>query len=434
MKRRLICALLVLLFVFTLAACGKTGQNGSGETPQAGEASSGSESPGSGSAAQTPGETVETLKVGLLIHQTGWFSAVDLTNYYEFNAMTAYINENLGGWKVGDTTYMLEAVIVDGQSDPDAIRTAAIALVDAGVKFVAETNDFWVIANNDVFEDAGVLHSCNYPTFVPGYIDPSNPMTFTTSNGSVGDYAAAFEVLHRVYPDVRTVVFAENDNGVNMPLFEVAKGYAAGYGIELIDGYVMYAGDTTDFSAVALQIVQSGADCFMGNGTPDAYGAILKEVRALGSDAVMACVQGKPVSMVMQYVPESARYNGFTLAPSTKESDRSQNTEILNGVVEKVRELFGDEQASNFDGAACNNLWVMLQFMKQAGSVDPRAVAQAWENSTTVETIFGIGTLGGLQTYGVANHAVANPKPVSIIDPDDPDGWRFWGWVTAPIP
>ena len=365
---------------------------------------------------------------------TDWFAAVDMTNYHEFNAMVAYINDDLGGWKIGDTTYMLEAVIVDGRSDGEALRGAAMSLVDAGVKFTSVTNDFWVISCQDILEEGGVLQSNNYPVYVPGYFSPDNPLTFTASNGSVGDYGAGFEVIHRVYPDVKTVIFCENDNTVNYGLMPLAQEYASQYGITVMDKYVMYAGDTTDYSAVALQIVESGADCFFGNGTPEAYGAILKEVRALGSDQVMACIQGKPVKMLMDYVSPEARYNGFTLSASTKPADRNLNTDMLNAIVEKVRELSGDEQAANFDGAACNNIYVMLQFMQKAGSIDPFEVAKAWESASTVDTIYGTGRIGGLQTYGIANHAVGHPKPVSIMDPSDPDGWRFWGWVDVTIP
>jgi branched-chain amino acid transport system substrate-binding protein len=391
------------------------------------------ESPSANDSASTEAVT-ETLKIGLLVHQTDWFAGVDMPNFYEFNAMVAYVNDELGGWKVGDTTYALEAVNMDGRSDPEALRAGAIALVDAGVDFVVETNDFWVVANESVFEEAGVLHASAYCTYVPGYLGEENPMAFTASDGSIGDYAAGFEVLNKVYPEVKSVVCVENDNGVNELLFERMRSYGSQYGIDVLDDYIMYAGDTTDYSAVALQIVNSGADCFMGNGVPEAYGALLKEVRALGSDAVMACIQGKPVTMLMEYAPADALYNGFTLGASTRASDLNMNPDLLNKVVEKVRELYGDEVAATFDGAACNNLYVMLQCMSIANSVDPKEVAKAWENLTTVDTLYGTGTAGGLETYGIANHAIGHPKPVSVIDPEAEDGWKFWGWIDVAIP
>ena len=430
---KILAALLVLVMLFTLTACGGSGDK---ETPPQEEKPT--DAP---PVEEAPDETdeggeakTETLKIGALLHQTGWFATVDMNNYYEFNAMVAYINEELGGWKVGDTTYMLEAVHADGQSDPEALRTAAISLADAGVDFVVTTNDFWVIACQDVFEEAGVLQSCAYPVYVPGYFSPDNPLTFTASNGVVGDYIAAFPFIAEHYPQVKTVIFCNDDNGTNEVIFNMMREIAAGYGIEVLKDYIMYAGDTTDFSSVALQIVESGADCFMGNGSPDAYGAILKEVRALGSDQVCACVQGKPATVLMEYAGPDACYNAFTVAASTAEVDRVMNNEIFNGVVDKVRELYGDETAASFDGAACNNLYVILQAIQKAGSIDPEKVAETWESMGTVDTIFGTGKLGGEETYGIANHAVAHPKPISVIDPEAEGGWYFWGWVPVEIP
>lgn len=374
------------------------------------------------------------LPIGLMIHTTDWFAGVDAPNYYEFHAMVDYINEDLGGWQIGDTIYTIEAVDQDGQSSGDQLRTCAQALVDAGVNFVVETNDFWVLACEDIFEEAGVLHASAYVTYAPGYLGEQNPMAFTVTNGSVGDYATGFEVLKEVYPDVESVIFVNDDNGVNEDLFGLMQDLGDEYGIEVKEDYIMYAGDTTDYSAYAQQIIDSGADCFMGNGTPEAYGYILKELRAKGSDIVCACLQGKPATTLMEFAGDDASSRAFTLGASTREADKVENTDIFNAVVEKDRQINGDEIAANFDGAAANTLWVMLQMMQKAGSIDPEEVAKVWEESTEVDTIFGTGYTGGEVTYDIANHAIGHPRSVSVIDPEAEDGWYFWGWIDVTIP
>jgi branched-chain amino acid transport system substrate-binding protein len=433
---RLAIVLILTLTVLGLAACGGDSGNDSADSDP-GAATT--EEPASDDTSATDGETAEavaeeTLKVGFLLHTTEWFAAVDKPNYDELNALVAYVNEDLGGWEIGGKKYKIEAVNVDGQSDPDAVRTAAMSLVDAGVKFVVETNDFWVTGCTDVFEEAGILHACAYVTYSADYMGPNNPLAFTASDGSVGDYAAAFEVLKKNYPDVKSVIFANDDNGVNEKLFQLMSDYGKQYGIEVLPDYIKYAGDTTDYSSVATQVVKSGADCFMGNGSPTAFGAILKDVRAQGSDVVCACVQGKPATMLMEYAGADASSNAFTLGASTRESDLGENPEILNNLVEKVRQTAGDESASNFDGAGANNLWVLLQVMQKCGSVDPEEVAKAWTEMDAVDTIYGVGTPGGEETYGIANHAIGHPKPVSLIDPSQSDGWAFDGWIDVKIP
>ena len=68
---------------------------------------------------------------------------------------------------------------VDGQSDDTAVTSAALSLVDAGVDFVVETNDFWVASCADIFEEEGIMHTSAYCVLAPGYITPEHTMAFT---------------------------------------------------------------------------------------------------------------------------------------------------------------------------------------------------------------------------------------------------------------
>ncbi len=416
MKKRILALVMVLALVFAMCACAGSGDEG-----------------GSSDTTTTEETKTGTLKVGLLTHQTGWFAGVDTPNYNEFNAMIQYINDN-GGWQVGDTVYTLEAVCVDGQSDYAALNTAALALVDAGVDFVVETNDFWVNTIANVFEEEEIMHISAYCVLAPGYITEENPLAFTGSNGTGGDYATAFATLAKYYPEVKSVILANDDNGLDETMIELMRTIASDYDIEVLDQMVIYPGDTTDYTTYAQQLVNSGADAFLGNGSPDAYGALLKAVRAMGSDMVCACAQGKTATTLMEYAGADASYNAFTLGPSTREADKDLNTDILNALVEQVRKMYGDESAATFDGAAANCLYIILQLMQKTGSVDPTVVAAEWAKGGTIETIYGTGTIGGESTYGVANHAVGSPRSVSIIDPEAEGGWYFAEWIETLIP
>ena len=439
--KKILALLLAVVMVMSLAACGAadTGKLDEIQAALAGIQASldklteGGAPAGDAPAAPAASKT-DTLKIGLMVHLTDWFAGVDTPNYNEFNAMVAYINDDLGGWVVGDTAYQLEAVCVDGQSDYPALRTAAMSLVDAGVDFVVETNDFWVNSCADVFEDEGILHASAYCVGnTTGYLIPENPLAFTGSDGSMGDLAACFAALVEYYPDVHTVAYANDDNGSTDDTYAWLQEAAEKNGLEMV-GQVIYPGETTDYSSYAQQLVDTGADAFIGNGSPDAYGAVLKAVRSLGDDMVMACAQGKPVSMVMEYAGADASYNGFTIGTSTRASDADRNTDLFNALVAKVEELYGAEAASTFDGAAANTLYTILQMMQRAGSVDPADVAAAWEEGGAIDSLYGPATIGGTETYGVENHAVGHPRPVSLMDPDAEDGWYFADWIEVEIP
>lgn len=430
MKKRILALVMAMAMMFALAACGNQGSETSDPPSDTSEATEPDDTN-----TEQPGEATNTgtLKIGLLVHQTGWFAGVDTPNYNEFNAMVDYVNNDLGGWTVGDTTYTLEAVCVDGQSDDAAVSSAALSLVDAGVDFVVETNDFWVASCADIFEEEGIMHASAYCVLAPGYITPEHTMAFTGSNGTGGDYSTAFAALNKYYPEVKSVVLANDDNGLDETMLSLMEKYAEPYGIEVVD-MIIYPGTTTDYTPYAQQLVDSGADAFLGNGSPEAYGALLKAVRALGSDMVCACAQGKTAPTLMEYAGADACYNAFTLGPSTREEDKSKNTDILNALVDKVAELYGEESAATFDGAAANCLYIMLQLMQKCGSIDPAVVAAEWEKGGEIETIYGTGVIGGEETYGVANHAVGSPRSVSIIDPEAEDGWYFAEWIPTEVP
>jgi ABC-type branched-subunit amino acid transport system substrate-binding protein len=434
MKKRILALILAMSMIFALAGCSSGSSDTTSDNSPATDSQPADDTQSGGDpSTDTTATKTGTLKIGLMVHQTGWFAGVDTPNYNEFTAMVDYVNNDLGGWQVGDTVYTIDATYADGQSDYTALRTAAMSLVDAGVDFVVETNDFWVNSCADVFEDEGIMHVSAYCVLAPDYITESNPMAFTGSNGTGGDYATAFAALAKYYPDVKSVVLSNDDNGLDETMLSLMQKYAEPYGIE-VKGMVIYPGDTTDYTPIAQKLVDSGADAFLGNGSPDAYGAILKAVRAMGSDMVCACAQGKTATTLMEYAGAEASYNAFTLGPSTRESDKDQNTDILNDLVQKVTDLYGAETAATFDGAAANCLYVILQLMQKCGSVDPADVAAEWTKGGQIETIYGTGTIGGEETYGVANHAIGSPRSVSIIDPEAEDGWYFAEWIDTEIP
>ena len=104
MKKRILALIMASVMIFGLAACGGNDDAGT-NSPSPSQSQPAEQQTPSGGDVSEPAKT-ETLKIGLLTHQTGWFAGVDAPNYNEFNAMIAYINEDLGGWTVGDTTYI----------------------------------------------------------------------------------------------------------------------------------------------------------------------------------------------------------------------------------------------------------------------------------------------------------------------------------------
>jgi len=62
-----------------------------------------------------------------------------------------------------------------------------------------------------------------------------------------------------------------------------------------------------------------------------------------------------------------------------------------------------------------NSIYILLNVMRAADSIDPDVVKAKWESLDTIETLYGKGIISGDQTYGIKNHAVAYPWPYEIM-------------------
>lgn len=418
--RNVLTLLLVLTMLFSLVACGSPAAT-------AGPTTAGPTTAGP----TTDGTTVPTktgvLKIGSLAHTTGWFAAIDLNNTYEIDSYVKIINEE-GGVVIGDTTYTIELTQADAASSNEGVRAGAIALADAGCEYVIETNDFWVVNCQDVFEGDGIFHISAYCVGFPGYLGPDFPYAFTGANGTYGDFRAAMMAIKENYPDVKSLVLCNDDNGGLPGMQHVLEVLGEEMGIDVLDDYIPYTGDTIDMTSIATKLVASGADCAFTSGSLATVGGVLKEIRNQGSDMVVAASIGQPAQALMRISGEDAADRAFTIGnPLTAED----NTEIWSKLYNRVVADYGAEVAATFTGNYANCLHEILDVMKKCGSVDVDTVKAAWEASETVDTLYGPGILGGDTLYGINNHAVANVTPVSMLVKGKVE---FKGWLEVEIP
>ena len=158
---------------------------------------------------------------------------------------------------------------------------------------------------------------------------------------------------------------------------------------------------------MALKIISSGADCFIGNGTPDNIASLVKEVRSAGSDMVCSAVitMGPGVLIGGSGIQDLSGAFTFGTDVATPEN----NTELFNTIYKKFVDQYGAETASAWNGAGLDNLYTLLQIMQGAGSTDVEAVRSYYETMGTVETLFGTGIKGGQETFG-NDHAISHPS------------------------
>lgn len=402
MKKKLFAMLLAASMVFSMAACG----SGSGSTAS----SAGSADAPAASAASAENTTTSSgdnvLKIGALINTTGWFASIDYNNQIEMETLCKYYNDQ-GGIDIGGTKYQLQLVVEDGGSDAEGIRSAAQRLVDQGIQYVIETNDFWVEGAIDIFENAGVMNIMAQNNMNHNVMNADTKYSYSFSDACTSQFSTALDVIKDQYPEVKSIVYCCDDNGVNKEQAALVEEACKRVGIEYNDAFIVYDGETTDFSSIALKVVNSGADAFIGNGTPDNIAGLLKEVRSAGSDMVCAAVITLSPGALIAGSGLNDLSGAFTFGSDIATPEH--NTDTFNELYKLFVDTYGQDNAAAWNGACMDNLYNLLQLMQGAGSTDVEAVRSYFDSIDSIETLFGTGVKCGEETFGVA-HLIAHPS------------------------
>ena len=403
MKKKLFALLLAAAMVLSMAACGTEGSS----APASEDSPASAPAPAAAASAEEnapAGDNV--LKIGALVNTTGWFASIDYNNQIEMETLCKYYNDQ-GGIDIGGTKYQLQLVTEDGGSDAEGIRSAAQRLVDQGIQYVIETNDFWVEGAIDIFENAGVMNIMAQNNMNHTVMNADTKYSYSFSNACTSQFATAIEVIKDQYPDVKSVVYCCDDNGVNAEQAALVEKTCKEVGIEYVDSPIIFDGETTDFSSIALKVINSGADCFIGNGTPDNISGLIKEVRSAGSDMLCAAVITLGPGALIAGSGLSDLSGAFTFGSDIATPEH--NTETFNELYKLFVETYGEDNATAWNGACLDNLYNLLQLMQGAGSIDVEEVRSYFDSIDTVETLFGTGVKCGQETFGVA-HLIAHPN------------------------
>ena len=430
--KKLLALLMTLAMIFSLVACGSGAASGSGSGSAAPAEGSGAAAPAEGSGSAAPAEPANAdnpvLKIGGLVNQTGWFATYDYNNALEMQCLADYYNTQ-GGIQIGDTTYNIEVVVQDGQSDVEGIRSAAQLLADdPDIHYVIETNDFWVAGALDIFENAGIMNIMSQNNLDLSAMGPDWSYAYSFYNACPAQFSAALQFVKTEYPDATKIVYCCDDNGSNAQQAGLIQSVCQELGLEYVDEPVVFDAETTDFSAIALQLMNTGADVFIGNGDVTNTGSILKELRNNGSDMVCASVVGANAGMLKEACGLDDVTRAFTMGSDLETPEN--NTEIFNEIYNLFKEEYGEETASSWCGASVNNMYVLLQLMQGAGSIEVADVQAYYDGIESVDTLFGTGVPGGMETFG-CNHVVATPNSVTVLR----DGAvEFGGTVECSVP
>jgi branched-chain amino acid transport system substrate-binding protein len=359
--------------------------------------------------ASPPG--AKTLMVGALFSLTG--PAAPAVKQGKDGAILAaeWINGK-GGITIKGQRYVIEVVAEDDKSSPDAAVAATNKLVHKDkVKFiVGPVVPQCGIVMAPITEEAKVLRCNVNGTGTQAEINPDLRYTFATYK-NINHIAPAYDYFVENYPKAkRMAIIGPNDPG-GQGAAPVSQKEAKKRGLEVVFTE-LYPFGTEDFYPMLTKALDQKPDAIdMTVGITPWFAGIIKQARQLGFKGPMftSCPTGD-IYLLRNIVGKDFAYDMFFMEPDLKSP---KMTPIIKEIRKRVQDKYAIE-AQYAHAAGWEALWVTMQAIEAAQSLDTTLVAQAWEKMKSIETISGKGRMGGLDTFGI-NHVIIKPVPVTRL-------------------
>jgi ABC-type branched-subunit amino acid transport system substrate-binding protein len=368
----------------------------------------------------------KTLRFGVLVCLTGWFSTFDVLEWEEAQLARDMLNER-GGVTIKGQKYLIELVPEDCKSSADGVMAAANKLVyDHKVQFIAGPVAFFASASKEICEPNKVLRAIAFTTNTPGEFGTDTPYTFLCHNASIEHGIVGMESMKKVYPKVKSVDLVFPDDG-QIPFTDpIIRKLLNERGFSVVGKTIGYPNEMVDFSPLSALLARSKADAvFMENGLPEASANFLKGIRELGSNKPLIAALSGNADDIRRIVGKEAATN-FTLIGLMP--GMPNTPPLMAEIVKRLFNKYGGQRAIHLQ--IFNSIWTMTKVIEAAQSLDTTVVRDKWEKMDTIENAYGIGHMGGQISYGI-RHALSHPEPTSILDNGQV---KFGMWVDVRTP
>lgn len=363
----------------------------------------------------------KTLMVGALFSLTG--PAAPAVKEARDGAIFAaeWINGK-GGITIRGQRYVIEVVAEDDKSSPDAAVAATNKLVYKDkVKFiVGPVVPQCGIVMAPITEEAKVIRCNVNGTGTQAEINPKLRYTFATYK-NINHVAPAYDYFIENYPMAKKVAIMGPDDPGGQGAAPVSQKEAKKRRLEVVFTE-LYPFGTEDFYPILTKALDQKPDAIdMTVGITPWFAGIIKQARQLGFKGPMftSCPTGD-IYLLRNIVGKDFAYNMFFMEPDLKSP---KMTPIIQEIMKWVKEKHGIE-AQYAHASGWEALWVTAQAIESAQSLDTTAVAQSWEKMKSIETLYGKGRMGGLDTFGI-NHVIIKPVPVTRLNDGEVEFVKF---------
>lgn len=349
----------------------------------------------------------KTLKVGGLFCLTGFGSSAETYIAQGAKLSEEWINQQ-GGITINGEKVKIKLMIEDMKGTADGAVAAANKLVyDDKVKIVIGTVvPFMVQAAGSVLEPAKILRLVLYNCGMPSSYGAHTSYQFLTYDSTIEGMRAALDYLKEAYPAVKSVAYIIPDDG-SVPYLDKmfrAKATSLGYEVSTVAKWAM---TTQDYSPIITKVLAAKPDGIaFANGWPQATGSMLKVIREMGFNGpVFGCNYDDPYQ-IKEIAGKQASTDFFI---HQIDLDSPDMTPMIKQIAKMAKAKYGKVYGMHIWGF--NPLYELKQVLEKAQSTDPTVLKNAWENMKTIDTVYGLGKMGGLKTYGI-NHTVCAPCPI----------------------
>ncbi|MFH5774579.1 ABC transporter substrate-binding protein [Paracoccus sp. NGMCC 1.201697] len=314
------------------------------------------------------------LKIGFVGVTSGPAAAWGISNQRSMEARAAWLNE-LGGVKIGDTTYDIQIVPFDDQKDPKRAIAGMEKMAQEGVHYVVGPNvDDGAAAVRPVAEQKGIIY---FPYAFPKtlYVAPaSNAILGMVANYQSGPAIYKYLIDNKGIKKIAFVAANESD-----PLSQRDSGVEAAkaLGLEVVSDKVTYQVDTTDFTPVLLPVIQTQPDLLVLSGVSPANAPqLIRSARELGYQGLISTETAQDAAVLAEGAGELA--NGFISVGGASTPELA--SDAMKEFVDRYTKMFGEYNDES------NTKVYALEYIIETLKANPAAIDNVDEYKKTIDT------------------------------------------------
>ena len=354
---------------------------------------------------------VKTVKIGILVPLTGPIAGPGTNWTKGAERAVQWINDE-GGIKIKGEKYHVELVTADMKMTADDFVAATRKLVEKEkVKFISGgIGSSGNLIPATITEPAGIIRTIFWIEGAPEELSPKLKYTFNGSMIGADTIPGLYQHLIEVYPTVKKVALAGLEGSTTEAFFEVhLRRGVEPLGLKVVSREI-FPMTTQDYYPILTKILASNPDAIIcTGGYPSVVGGILKTARQLGFKGPILGTTPAPCEDIAKVAGKEWATDWVSFSPAV---DNPEMTPMIKEIRKMCLTKYGQFNQDHL--LPWDAIWVIVQGIEKAQSLDTSMVLKAMESMDSFKTSYGPGKLGGLKTYGI-KHDIVKPHAITRI-------------------